>query len=161
MTSPPPPARPPLRPRRPAVSPDAVRRVRESWSLVVPIRDAAAQAFYERLFVIAPEVRPMFRSDRTEQGAKLMAALNTLVLSLDRMEQMLPMARELAIRHAGWGVQPQHYDVVGEALLWTLGQGLGTAATPEVLQAWGEAYAALATAMKEAAWPTPEPASSP
>lgn len=143
------------------MTPAAVKRVRDSWALVVPMRDAAAMQFYERLFAIAPEVRPMFRSDRAEQGAKLMAALNTLVLSLGRMEQMLPMARELAIRHVGWGVLPAHYDLVGEALLWTLREGLGEAATPEVMQAWAEAYGELAGAMKEAAWPAEARPTSP
>ena len=99
----------------------------------------------------------MFRGDRVEQGTKLMAALNTLVLSLGRMEQMLPMARELAIRHVGWGVQAAHYDTVGQALLWTLRKGLGDGATPDVMAAWAEAYGELAGAMKAAAYP---PASS-
>ena len=135
------------------MTPGQMQLVRDTWARVLPIRQQAAQLFYERLFVLAPEVRPMFRRDPVEQGAKLMAALNTLVLSLGRMEQMLPMARELAIRHVAWGVQPGHYDQVGQALLWTLRQGLAEAATPAVMAAWAEAYGDLSTAMKEAAYP--------
>jgi len=85
----------------------------------------------------------MFKRDMVAQGNKLMAALKTLVLSLGRMEQMLPLARELAIRHVAWGVQPAHYTLVGEALLWTLRQGLADAATPAVNAAWGEACASF------------------
>jgi hemoglobin-like flavoprotein len=48
-------------------------------------------------------------------------------------------------------VQPAHYDTVGAALLWTLGQGLGAAFTPPVEAAWTEAYTILATVMKDAA----------
>lgn len=138
------------------MTPARIQVVRDSWARVLPIRQQAASLFYERLFVLAPEVRPMFKRDKVEQGSKLMAALNTLVLSLGRMEQMLPMARELAIRHVAWGVQPDHYEQVGQALLWTLRQGLGEAATPEVMAAWSEAYGELAAAMKAAAYPQPQ-----
>lgn len=135
------------------MTPARIALVRDSWTRVLPIRQQAARLFYDRLFEQAPEVRPMFRRDPVEQGDKLMAALNTLVLSLGRLEQMLPLARELAIRHVAWGVHAAHYDHVGEALLWTLRQGLGESATPEVMDAWAEAYGELATAMKDAAYP--------
>ena len=36
-----------------------------------------------------------------------------------------------------------HDDTVGAALLWTLGQGLGSAFTDEVRDAWAEAYGVL------------------
>lgn len=134
------------------MTPARVQLVRDTWALVLPIQQQAAALFYERLFQIAPEVQPLFRGDKVEQGAKLMAALNTLVLSLGRMEQMLPMARELAIRHVAWGVQPAHYEQVGQALLWTLRKGLGDAATPEVMTGWAEAYGELSGAMKAAAY---------
>jgi hemoglobin-like flavoprotein len=137
------------------MTPDRIHLVRQSWGLVLPMQQQAARLFYDRLFEIAPEVRPMFRGNRVEQGEKLMAALNTLVLSLGRLEQMLPLARELAIRHVAWGVHPAHYDLVGEALLWTLRQGLGDEATPDVMESWAEAYGDLAGAMKEAAYPRP------
>jgi hemoglobin-like flavoprotein len=137
------------------MTPARMQLVRDSWALVLPMQQEAASLFYERLFVLAPEVRPLFRRDPAEQGAKLMAALHALVLSLGRMEQMLPMARELAIRHVAWGVQPAHYEQVGQALLWTLREGLGDAATPEVMAGWAEAYGELSGAMKAAAYPTP------
>ena len=53
--------------------------------------------------------------------------------------------------HVGYGVQDSHYDTVGAALLWTLGQGLGDAFTDEVEAAWTKVYTTLATVMKEAA----------
>lgn len=51
-----------------------------------------------------------------------------------------------------YGVQPQHYDTVGAALLLTLEQGLGAAFTPEVKQAWATVYGVLASTMKSAAY---------
>lgn len=54
------------------------------------------------------------------------------------------------MRHAGYGVQSGHYDTVGEALLWTLGQGMGEEFTPEVQTAWPEVYTLLAEVMQDA-----------
>jgi nitric oxide dioxygenase len=44
-------------------------------------------------------------------------------------------------------VHPEHFDLVGEALLWTLEQGLGEAFTPEVHEAWAAAFGVIARAM--------------
>jgi hemoglobin-like flavoprotein len=63
------------------------------------------------------------------------------VSSLDRMEQLLPAVRSLGARHVEYGVQDKDYDTVGQALLWTLGKGLGEAFTPEVEVAWSNVYA--------------------
>jgi hemoglobin-like flavoprotein len=57
----------------------------------------------------------------------------------------------LGRRHAGYGVTDEHYDMVAEALLWTLQQGLGEYFTPDVAAAWCSAYAILADVMKAAA----------
>jgi hemoglobin-like flavoprotein len=48
-------------------------------------------------------------------------------------------------------VRDAHYATVGEALLWTLEQGLGAAFTAEVRQAWAQTYAVLSTTMRAAA----------
>jgi hemoglobin-like flavoprotein len=48
-------------------------------------------------------------------------------------------------------VKPEYYATVAEALLWTLGEGLGDDFTPETKQAWVETYTTLATVMQQAA----------
>ena len=49
---------------------------------------------------------------------------------LDRPAALEPVLLQLGVRHAGYGVQPAHYDTVGAALLDTLQTGLGAAFTP-------------------------------
>ena len=68
---------------------------------------------------------------------------------------MLPAVRQLAVNHVQWGVRPEHYEPVGNALLWTLEQGLGPAFTPEVRQSWVAAFAALSAVMVDAAYAKP------
>jgi nitric oxide dioxygenase len=132
------------------MTPQQVALVRESFAKVVPIKEQAAALFYDRLFVIDPSTRPLFRGDMKSQGVKLMAAIGAVVKSLDRIETMLDDLRALARRHDRYGVQEAHYSSVGAALLWTLDQGLGVDFTPDVRDAWATAYGLLSSAMIEA-----------
>jgi len=120
-----------------------VKLVQESFSKVVPISEAAAVIFYDRLFEVAPAVKAMFPSDMTQQRKKLMMMLAAVVNGLGNLESILPAASALAKRHVDYGAQPEHYPVVGGALLWTLEKGLGEAWTPDVADAWTAAYGTL------------------
>jgi hemoglobin-like flavoprotein len=133
------------------MTPTQIRQVQSTWTQVLPIAEQAATLFYERLFQIDPNLRPLFNGDMQEQGRKLMAMMNTVVNGLTRLEAIVPAVQDLGRRHAGYGVQDSHYDTVAEALLWTLGQGLGERFTKEVEEAWVAAYTLLAQTMKGAA----------
>ncbi len=86
------------------MTPERIALVRESFAKVRPIADDAAALFYGRLFQIAPEVRPLFPADLTEQGRKLMTTLAVVVNSLDDLPALLPVVQRLGARHAGYGV---------------------------------------------------------
>ncbi|HWX35155.1 MAG TPA: globin domain-containing protein [Steroidobacteraceae bacterium] len=60
---------------------------------------------------------------------------------------VLPAASALAKRRVIYGAKPEHYPVVGSALLWTLEKGLGDGWTPEVADAWTAAYGTLSRFM--------------
>lgn len=125
--------------------------VQDSFALVIPVSADAAAEFYRRLFEAAPDTRPLFKNDMAEQGRKLFLTLATVVDALDRLDEVVPVARELAIRHVGYGVADRHYDVVGAALIETLRVGLGPRFDAETEAAWGTAYTILADTMVEAA----------
>jgi hemoglobin-like flavoprotein len=129
------------------MTPEQVKSVQESFAKVAPIADQAAALFYNRLFEIAPEVKPLFRGDMTEQGRKLMKTLIIVVNGLDKLQTILPAASVLAKRHVSYGVKPSHYTPVGAALLWALQRGLGSDWTPELEGAWSSAYTTLANFM--------------
>lgn len=136
------------------VSSSQVALVTSSWEKVSAIKDQAAELFYDRLFTIAPEVKPLFPADMREQKQKLMAMLATAVAGLTNLEALIAPLTQLGARHAAYGTQDAHYDAVGRALLWTLEQGLGPAFTPEVKAAWTDVYAVLASVMKSGAQET-------
>ena len=125
------------------MTPEQVNLVQQSFAKVAPISEQAAVLFYDRLFEVAPGVKAMFPADMTEQRKKLMATLSVVVGGLNNLEAILPAASALAKRHVSYGAKPEHYPVVGGALLWTLEKGLGDAWTPETAAAWTAAYTTL------------------
>ena len=132
------------------MTPDQVKLVQDSFSKVAPISEQAAVLFYGRLFEVAPAVRAMFPDDMTEQRKKLKATLAVVVNGLSNLDSVLPAASALAKRHVGYGAKPEHYPVVGGALLWTLEKGLGDAWTAEAAAAWKEVYGILSGIMRQA-----------
>ena len=132
------------------MTPEHIRIVQSTWLKVLPIKDTAAQLFYEKLFEIDPSLRGLFRGDMRHQGGKLMQVIDAAVNGLSRLERIVPSIQELGRRHADYGVKDHHYGIVGVALLWTLGKTLGAEFTPEVKDAWATVYGVLATTMREA-----------
>ena len=129
------------------MTPDQIKAIQDSFASVAPISEQAAALFYEQLFEIAPNVKPLFHGDMKEQGRKLMATLAVVVNGLRNLESILPAASALAKRHVDYGVKAADYAPVGAALLWTLEKGLGAQWTPELAAAWGSAYTILSEYM--------------
>ena len=125
--------------------------IKLTFAQVMGDKDAVGRMFYDRLFSIAPEVKPLFRGDIAAQSRKLMDTLALAVGMLRDMPTLVMTLEGLARRHVGYGVKDEHYDKVGEALLWTLEQGLGDAFTPQVRDAWTALYVAVAQIMRGAA----------
>lgn len=132
----------------------------DSFKLVVPIAETAADLFYRKLFELQPSYRSLFSEDMSRQKAKLVTMLAFIVKSLDfRDEQwredvsenddLLYILLALGRRHAElYRVPDESYAVVGEALLWALDYGLGEAFSSDVRQAWADVYGAIAMTMK-------------
>ena len=122
--------------------------VKSTWAMVSTIDPVAVGAlFYNRLFEIAPQVKHLFRNPMPEQSRKLLSMIQYVISKLDRLEDILDEVAQLAQRHGKYGVKPAHFTVVGEALLWTLEQGLGEHWNEETKDAWTKCYLTLSSAM--------------
>ncbi|MEM9354886.1 MAG: globin family protein [Pseudomonadota bacterium] len=131
------------------MTPEHKEIVRQTWTLVVPIADMAADLFYDKLFELDPDLTAYFQNvDLSSQKKKLLQALAMTVASLDNLESLVPQLSDLGRRHAGYGVVDSHYETVGRALLWTLEQGLQDAWTPASQEAWTAAYEVVSDTMK-------------
>ncbi len=132
------------------MTPEQIALLKTSFAKVEPIAEQAAALFYKRLFDIAPSVKPLFKNDINKQGQMLMSTIGMVIKNIENPEKIVPVVRGLGQRHNAYGTKPEHYPIVGETLLWTLEQGLGTAFTPDHKTAWAGAYALLAGIMIEA-----------
>jgi nitric oxide dioxygenase len=125
--------------------------VQTTFSRLAVMPEVAAALFYERLFAAKPSFRRLFKNDMRIQGVKFWTMLAMVVYNLPEPGQVSPAIRDLAVRHVGYGVKPANYEVMREALLWTLEQALAEELTPDVREAWTVCYDELAGEMKAAA----------
>lgn len=93
--------------------------VKYSWASVAAMdMETVGGTFYNRLFEIMPEVKPMFsKTTIPEQSKKLLTMLCYVIARLDKLEDITDEVAKLARRHEGYGVTEIHYTAVGTALL--------------------------------------------
>jgi small-conductance mechanosensitive channel/hemoglobin-like flavoprotein len=124
-----------------------IELVRASWTRARADREAIAAAFYDRLFTVAPAVRPLFRADAKTQRTKFVTMIGVLVKAADQLEGLRDTLADFGLRHLTYGAQFDHYGVVGDVLLWTLQHKLGDAFDERTRAAWVKLYGAVAGMM--------------
>jgi nitric oxide dioxygenase len=103
--------------------------------------------FYKNLFTNHPELLNIFNHANQKKGRQQTALANTVYAAaqnIDKLENILPVVKQIAHKHRSLGVKPEHYPIVGEHLLQAIKQVLGEAATDEIIEAWGDAYGVIA-----------------
>lgn len=127
---------------------EQIKLVKQSWRLFRNIEPAiVGDLFYSKLFAENPSLKKMFPKDMTQQYNKLIDMITVIVIRLDHLELLTEDITAMAQRHKGYGVKPEHYQLVGGALLWTLEKGLGKDWTPQVKDAWVTCYNLLSSIM--------------
>ena len=123
-----------------ALTPDETELIRNSFRVVSQDSQQAANRFYRILFERSPHLRHMFLNDMEQQGGMLMSKLGLIVAELQNIPGLVPVLEDLALRHVAYGVKPQHYPLVGDALLQMLAEMLAEDFTPATRAAWVKAY---------------------
>ena len=124
-----------------------IHLVQATFATVAADADAFSTHFYDHLFSLDPKVRAMFTSDMTKQRQKLVDELVVIVDSLTRLPALIERTGELGRRHATYGVDAHHYDLVLDALVVALTKSLGDAMSDEIAVAWRRAYNLVAETM--------------
>ena len=136
-------------------------KVQDTWKLVEANLESNGVAFFKKIFEIAPGALQLFsfkdesnlyESPKLKAHAvKVMKTVGVAVAGLQEVEKLIPVLKSLGKKHVDYGVVPEHYDIVGQALLATLEAGLGHHWTPEVKKAWTDVYGTVASVMKAGA----------
>lgn len=103
--------------------------------------------FYQMMFEAHPELLNIFNHANQKQGRQQGALANVVYAAaqhIDRLEEILPVVRQIAHKHRSLGIKPEHYPIVGKYLLAAIKDVLGDAATDEIIDAWAEAYGVIA-----------------
>ncbi|MCG3086778.1 NO-inducible flavohemoprotein [Sporosarcina cyprini] len=105
--------------------------------------------FYKNMFAAHPELLDIFNHANQSKGRQQTALANTVLAAakyIDNLEAIVPAVVQIGHKHRSLGIQPEQYPIVGQHLLGAIKEVLGDAATPEILEAWGEAYGVIADA---------------
>src|SRR4051795_10306385 len=96
---------------------EQIMLVKNSWKTFRNV-DAGVigDLFYSKLFIDHPKLQKMFPSIE-EQRRKLIEMVSYIVSRIDKPEAMMADINALGIRHEAYGVKPEHYKMVGDALI--------------------------------------------
>jgi len=119
----------------------SISLLEDSFDLVAPRGEMLVERFYDRVFATAPELQPLFAAtNMMHQRQMLLGALILLRKSIRHLETVVPTLQALGSRHASYGVLPEHYPIIGAALVGTMAEIGGGEWVPEYTRAWTEAY---------------------
>lgn len=126
------------------LSAQSIELIKATAPVVAEHAESITSAMYEILFFKHPELKELFKNAEPDQHKKLAAAVVAYAGNIDNLGVLSKAVEKMAQTHVGASVKPEHYPIVGGALLEAISQVLGDAATPEILNAWREAYFFLA-----------------
>ena len=133
------------------MTPSQLELVRASYATLPDGGAAMAADFYRYLFELAPRTRALFATEPDAMAVKFSAELAAIVEAITSYETFAPRVSELAVRHNGYGVRPQHYRTVGQALIRALAAHLDEDWDEELEAAWRRAYNLVSELMMTAA----------
>jgi hemoglobin-like flavoprotein len=127
-----------------------INLVKNSWKLLRDVKpEIIGDVFYTKLFLDSPGLRHMFTTSTQEQSRKLVSMLSVVIARLHQLDNLKEDIRQLGLRHKKYGVKAEHYDLVANALIWTLSTALGADWNDEIENAWVKCYTILASAMMQ------------
>ena len=137
------------------MKPDQVVALKKSFEHIESVGQQAGHFFYHTLFERNPTFKAMFTSDMDLQVEKFLSTLKLIVYSFEaskdgkyRLSADLKVPLEnLGKKHQQLGVHSEMFKPVAEALLTSLEKFSGKSFTPELRQAWTDAYWEIAEAM--------------
>lgn len=118
----------------------------------VPILETGGEAltthFYHLLLTTYPQVQPLFNQAHQASGRQPRALASSILAYAKHIENLAPLkgaVERITNKHVALQILPEHYPLVGEALLRAIREVLGIeVATDDVISAWGSAYGELA-----------------
>lgn len=113
-------------------------------------KEAFIPRFFENLFEISPEIKPLFgQADLGKQADKLYQSLSLMVENVRDTEILQSVFGPLGEKYKAYGVIEQHYHLVGKALIKTLEDFNEQQWGPKTEKAWQETYGKVVEIMTQ------------
>ena len=120
----------------------------DSFMLIAPRADDIAAAFYDQLFRVAPDARPLFASVNMDaQQAKLVGLLETIVDCGGDPAKLEAKCEALGEMHWKLGAPREAYPLVVDTLLSVVAQQTGSEWQPAWTEAWRDVLNYAASVM--------------
>ena len=123
-----------------SLSPTTIKTVKATVPVLKFHAEAITNKMYDNLFEKYPETKELFTGAPEDQPKVLAAAVSAYAINIDNLGVLTDAVGKMSAAHVRTNVQPEHYPMVADALIQAMKDVLGDAATPEVLDSWGEAY---------------------
>jgi nitric oxide dioxygenase len=108
---------------------------------------AITRLFYKDMLETRPELTRLFNMGNQAQGVQqqsLAAAVFAYAANIRNPGALGPVVNRIVHKHVSVGLRAEHYPIVGHHLLKAIADTLGDGATAPLMDAWKEAYNALA-----------------
>lgn len=130
------------------LSSQTIKIVQATAPVIAPRSLELTQHFYKKMFASNPEVMNFFnQANHVKEGGQPQALANAVVAYATHIQDtsVLGSAVEImAVKHCALQVLPEHYTIVHDNLMASIGDVFGDAITPDVATAWSEAVNHLA-----------------
>lgn len=131
---------------------EVIKTVKSTAPILATEGESITKLFYEKLFANHPELQNTFNmanqaqsaQGQGEQARALAQSVFKYASYIDQLDELGPMVKRIAHKHASLAVAPEHYPIVGKYLLEAISDHLKIDPSDPVIQAWGIAYGQLA-----------------
>jgi nitric oxide dioxygenase len=126
---------------------ETIKIVKSTAPLLAEEGENITRLFYQKLFSQHPELNNVFNLTNQAKGDQARALADSVFAyasRIDQLDKLGPMVSRIAHKHASLQVSPEQYPIVGKYLLEAIRDHLKLNPDDPVLQAWSEAYQALA-----------------
>jgi len=123
-----------------SLSPSTIETIKATIPVLKEHADAISTTMYDILFYKYPETQRLFKSSPDSQPKILAAAVTAYAMNIDNLDALSGAVAKMSAAHVRTNIKPEHYPMVGESLINSMKAVLGDAATPQITDAWTEAY---------------------
>ncbi|KAK0610088.1 globin-like protein [Bombardia bombarda] len=133
---------------QPPLTPAQIAIVKATAPVLKEHGNTITTVFYNNLITENPSLNNVFSSTSQTTGRQpraLAGAVLAYATYIDDLPKLAHAVERIAHKHVSLQVTAAQYDIVGQYLIQAIGQVLGDAATPAIVDAWTAAYGVLAS----------------